>query len=68
MDVPFILAHGALGVFDEVIFISVVMVFIVLMVFSWIRSRNLPDEDEQPDIVTEPTHSDASSDDHFSLE
>ncbi|QPC84467.1 hypothetical protein G4Y79_08850 [Phototrophicus methaneseepsis] len=74
MNVPIILAHGALGSFDEVIFISVVMVFVVLMIFSWLRSRNLPDDaDEVQELrptrpSTDPTLNDPTDDDHFSLE
>lgn len=39
-----ILAHGGLGIFDEVIFISIAVVFIGMMAFSWFRSQQLDDE------------------------
>ena len=45
MGIPIIFAHGALGAFDEVVFVSVILIFLVLMVLSWVRSRNLPDDD-----------------------
>ena len=39
-----ILAHGALGIFDEIIFVSIAIIFIGIMVVSWFRSQQLPDE------------------------
>ncbi|MCE2489901.1 MAG: hypothetical protein J4G17_07985 [Anaerolineae bacterium] len=55
-----ILAHGALGVWDELIFLGITVVFALIMVFSWLRSRNLADED-----VDEGREGDG---DHFSLD
>jgi hypothetical protein len=43
---PIILAHGALGPFDEIILIGVVIAFVGMMCFSWWRSRHELDEDE----------------------
>jgi|GEM_PF-5307179 len=44
---PPILAHGALGWADEIIFGSVTIIFIGFMVLSWIRSRGMePDEED----------------------
>ncbi len=46
---PAILAHGALGPFDEIIFIGVAIGFLVMMGISWLRSQQLPaDEQEEP--------------------
>ena len=39
-----ILAHGALGPFDEIIFVSIAVVFVVMMSISWVRSQALPEE------------------------
>ena len=49
------LAHGALGPWDELIFIGVVVVFIGMMGLSWFRSRmNEPEfEDEYSDTITD---------------
>ncbi len=45
--IPLVLAHGALGAFDELLFLAVAVVFVALMVTAWIRSRNSAlDEDE----------------------
>ena len=52
---PVILAHGALGPFDEIIFLSIAGVFLAMMGISWVRSQQLPDEDtEAADESREP--------------
>lgn len=56
---PVILAHGALGPFDEIIFIGIAVIFLGMMGLSWLRSQAL--EDDEPD-TGEP---DAE---HFELE
>ncbi len=59
-----ILAHGALGAFDEIIFVSIAIVFIGMMAFSWFRSQQLPDEyDNEPIIKHE-----SSNKEHFKLD
>jgi hypothetical protein len=35
-----ILAHGTLGVFDELIFVGVAAIFLIMMGLSWFVSRN----------------------------
>ncbi len=47
MNIPIILAHGALGPFDEMIFLGIAVVFLGLMGVSWLKSRNIPDELEE---------------------
>ena len=42
---PVILAHGALGPFDEIIFIGIAVIFLGMMGVSWLRSQALEDED-----------------------
>lgn len=66
MGIPIIFAHGALGAFDEVIFVSVILIFLVLMALSWVRSRNLPDDDV-PAATTEQSPKTKNDPDHFSL-
>jgi hypothetical protein len=51
MNIPVLLAHGALGIYDELIFGGVGVVFLVMMGISWLRSRNAPELDEP--IVTQ---------------
>jgi hypothetical protein len=53
---PVIMAHGALGAFDEVIFIAVGVTFAALMIVAWWRSRGDNIEaDPEPPSVTDPS-------------
>ena len=60
---PVILAHGALGPFDEIIFISVAVIFLGMMGVSWLRSQEL--EGDEPDPGTTSAAPDAE---HFELD
>ncbi len=42
---PAILAHGALGPFDEIIFIGIAVIFLGMMGLSWLRSQALEDDE-----------------------
>lgn len=49
---PAILAHGALGPFDELVFIGIAVVFLMMMGLSWARSQQMPaDEIEGEDAA-----------------
>lgn len=39
MNLPVLLAHGTLGVWDEVVFILIGLIFLGMMLISWFRSR-----------------------------
>ena len=54
-----LLAHGALGPFDEIIFVSIAIIFAVMMGISWARSQDLPEDEEERA---------ENSDAHFELE
>lgn len=60
-----ILAHGMLGVWDEVIYISIAGVFVAFMALSWIRSRSQPLDDEE---TPEPAAEQPNTPDHFKLD
>ena len=62
---PFIIAHGALGPWDEIIFLSIGMIFAGFMVVSWFRSRNQPPDEEEP--TADPALTEQSPD-HFRLD
>lgn len=64
----FILAHGALGIWDEVIFLGVAILFLVFMGISWVRSRAMPPT--MDDTSQTPTSTPAPEDDdaHFRLD
>jgi len=51
-----ILAHGALGPFDEIIFFGIALIFLAMMGMSWLRSRELPDELEPDDAAPDSEH------------
>jgi cytoskeletal protein RodZ len=74
---PVILAHGALGPFDEIILIGVAIAFIGMMGFSWWRSRHEFDEEEptsdsaassSDDGQTVSNRDSAETTDHFRLD
>ncbi len=58
----FILAHGALGPFDEIIFLGIAVLFLGMMGLSWLRSQQL--EGEEPE---DGEQSRAPEADHFEL-
>lgn len=65
MHPPILLAHGALGIYDEVIFLGIVVLFVAMMGISWVVSRNTkPNLDSEP--TTEPEQSE--SQDRFKLD
>lgn len=45
-----ILAHGALGWYDELVFLGVAVIFLAMMGVSWFRTRMTEyDDDRRPD-------------------
>lgn len=48
------LAHGALGAWDEIIFLSVFAVFLAIMGIAWVRSRAIGDRDLGADERSAP--------------
>jgi hypothetical protein len=70
-SLPTLLAHGALGIWDEMIFLGVVVIFVAMMGISWARSRFNSDaiEDDAP-AATPTTESPTPQPDgeHFKLE
>jgi hypothetical protein len=54
MNFPYylILAHGALGWWDELIFLGIITLFVGIMIFSWFQSRG--DNFEATDLMPEP--------------
>lgn len=43
MTFDLFLAHGALGIFDELVFLAVAVVFVGMMISSWVRARGMED-------------------------
>jgi len=74
-SLPFVIAHGALGPWDELIFLGVVVIFIMMMVVSWFRSRDIDwDAIDDPNNAisnknTQNINNDLNqSNEHFSLD
>lgn len=44
---PILRAHGQLGIWDELAFLGITVVFALIMLFSWLRSRSLADEEPE---------------------
>lgn len=65
---PSILAHGALGPFDEIIFLGIALVFLVMMAVSWLRSQQMEDELWEDDHVANSEPARASEAERFELE
>ncbi len=65
---PHILAHGALGIFDEIIFLGVGVVFLVMIGISWIKSRNVPPEFDETNAPVETASPETSAPDRFKLD
>ena len=66
-----VLAHGALGVFDELIVVMVAVVFVGLIAFSWYRSRHSDEEAAETaapaDSAAPPEAPASEAPDHFPL-
>ena len=62
-----LLAHGALGPWDELIFLSVFVIFIIIMGISWARSRALGDDDLEEENVAAKTPEAEDGEDRFAL-
>ena len=66
MFIPPILAHGALGPWDELIFLGVAAIFLTMMGISWVRSRTNNATIEDTDDSS--TAADENSPEHFRLD
>ncbi len=67
MTFPKLLAHGALGPWDELIFLSVFVIFVIFMGVSWVRSRAIGDSDLEDIEAAAESPSDDDADDRFAL-
>ena len=59
MRFPVILAHGALGPYDEVIMLGAAAILLVMMGVSWVRSRNMRPEFEAVEAAQEEAKRDS---------
>ena len=70
MQLPVILARGALGVYDELIMFGAAAIFLIIMGISWVRSRNTrpPFEEESQREQPTPDTDSADAPDRFRLD
>ncbi|MEM9950868.1 MAG: hypothetical protein AAF846_04665 [Chloroflexota bacterium] len=54
-----ILAHGALGWYDELVFLGIIVIFTGLMFVSWFRSRG--EDYDETDLMPNSPQSDVQS-------
>ena len=69
--IPTYLAHGALGPYDELIYLGIAVIFIVMMGVSWFQTRMTEyDDDQRPtsDPHTPDPISEERSADRFTLD
>lgn len=52
-----VLAHGALGYWDEAILFAIVAIFLGFTVMSWIKNREAPTDLEQSSLDSQSTTS-----------
>lgn len=57
MPLPTIIAHGATGPFDELIYLGIAVIFVVIMIVAWLRSRTV--EFESDEAAESPTEQDS---------
>ena len=68
MHTVFILAHGSLGEWDELVFLSIAAIFLIMMGIAWVRSRvSTPAALEEPTEVT-PDNTTPNTDERFPLD
>lgn len=65
---PPILAHGTLGSLDEIIFVSVTVIFLGMMILSWIRSRGIDGDEEDTLLQMVREEREDTGEDHIELE
>ena len=58
-----ILAHGALGYWDDLIFLAIIIIFLSMMGISWFRSRTIDLDDTPTDQPDQP-----NNDERFQLD
>lgn len=70
MGFPVILAHGALGWFDELVFLGVVVIFLGMMGVSWFRSRSMDfeEDDLMPQTPKRKRSDDETDSERFQLD
>ncbi len=66
MIFPIFLAHGALGWWDELIFLGIIVIFLGMMGVSWFRSRGA--DYEEQDLMPQPPRKSRDGEERFQLD
>ena len=67
--IPGVLAHGAVGAWDEVIYLMVAAIFVAIMGVAWVRSRNTTyDFDDEVAPGADSSENDDTAADRFRLD
>lgn len=61
-----VLAHGALGWYDELVFLGIIVLFLVMMGISWFRSRNM--DFAETDLMPQADQQSPPNDERYELE
>lgn len=61
-----ILAHGSFGSWDEVVFLSIAAIFLIVMGISWIRSRAAVSEEVEAEKSAD-VQAEGETSEHFPL-
>lgn len=67
MPIPIFMAHGSLGNFDELIFLGVAVIFLVMMGISWLKSQQQVDQEPQ-EAPAQETSPQTDAPDRFKLD
>jgi len=68
MHTVFILAHGSLGEWDELIFLSIAAIFLIMMGIAWVRSRVTTPEVLEEQTADTTTSTTPQNEERFPLE
>ncbi|MGV2436663.1 MAG UNVERIFIED_CONTAM: hypothetical protein LVT10_18695 [Anaerolineae bacterium] len=68
MDISPILAHGSLGGYDELIYLGIAVIFLVMVASSWVQARADQEEEERLQALQLTNEPKANQDEHVDLE
>ncbi len=70
MNIPIYIAHGALGPYDELIYLGVAVIFLIMMGVSWFQTRmtEYDDDKRRPDPTPAANEDREQSAERFTLD
>jgi hypothetical protein len=64
----FLIAHGALGPYDELVYLGVAVIFVIMMGVSWFQTRMTDYDDDRGEQSPAPGPVTEQSDERFTLD